>query len=63
MDMSAEELNDRGNEHLERGRWDEAETTFRKAIAAEPQWSPPWYNLGLLYKRQREWQKSLDANL
>jgi hypothetical protein len=63
MGMSAEELNDRGNEHLERGRWDEAETTFRKAIAAEPQWSPPWYNLGLLYKRQREWQKSLDANL
>lgn len=62
MAMNAEELNDRGNEHMERGRYDEAEAAFRKAIALEPGYATPWYNLGLLYKRQRQWQQSLEAN-
>jgi tetratricopeptide (TPR) repeat protein len=45
-----------------RGRLDEAVAQYQKAAALDPRWSAPLYNLGLLYKRQRDWERSLDNN-
>jgi len=55
-------LNQRGLEHQDRGQLDEALKFFEEAAAADPRWSVPPYNLGLLYKRQKNWKKSLEWN-
>lgn len=39
-----------------------AEKAYRAAIAANPAWSVPYYNLGLLCKYQARWQESLEFN-
>jgi tetratricopeptide (TPR) repeat protein len=55
--------NDRGRTFLNRpGKFSQAERAFRKAAAAAPRWSVPWYNLGLVFKRQRLWRESLECN-
>jgi hypothetical protein len=46
----------------ERGDVGEAERLYGEAIRLAPEWSIPSYNLGLLYKRQRRWRESLEAN-
>lgn len=46
----------------DQGRVDEAIEQYRKAIKADPRWSVPWYNLGLIYKYQRHWADSLECN-
>jgi hypothetical protein len=55
--------NQRGLTSLDRrGDFGRAERAFRRAAAAAPGWSVPWYNLGLLFKRQRLWRESLGCN-
>lgn len=43
------ELNNLGLLHLEAGRWKEAEEAFKEAIAANPAYASPHYNLRRLY--------------
>ncbi len=58
----AGELNERGRALADKGWHAEAETAYRQAIAANPAWSVPHYNLGLLLKYQHRWAESLVAN-
>jgi hypothetical protein len=54
----AEELNERGRELAAQGRDEGAIAAYREAIAADPEWSVPWYNLGLVFKYRAEWPAS-----
>lgn len=58
----AHSLNDLGNDLSDEGRWTEAEGAYLRATEADPDWSVPWYNLGLAYKQQRRWRESAHAN-
>jgi aminopeptidase N len=51
----------RGLQHFQREEYAEAEEQFRAAIKLNPRSSWAWYNLGLLYMEQRNWQKGRDA--
>ncbi|MFL6216749.1 MAG: M1 family aminopeptidase [Blastocatellia bacterium] len=51
----------RGIQSSQREEYAEAEEQFRQAIKLNPRSSLAWYNLGLLYMEQRNWQKSRDA--
>lgn len=62
MKPQAARQNEQGNKHLDQGQLAAAEVRFRKAIEADPKWSVPWYNLGLVYKRQHLWDKVLKCN-
>lgn len=44
------------------GRLADAEGAFRAATEASPEWSVPWYELGLLCKYQGRWAESLEFN-
>jgi hypothetical protein len=56
-------FNQRGRNVIDRrGDLRRAEQAFRRAAAAAPGWSVPWYNLGLVYKQQRLWRQSLECN-
>lgn len=46
----------------ERGDVDRAVSLYEKAARADPSWSAPWYNLGLLAKERRDWRQSLRYN-
>lgn len=58
----AQRLNERGRELAEKGWFVEAEEAYRAAAKAKPQWSVPWYNLGLLHKYRGNWEASLESN-
>ncbi|HEY9233207.1 MAG TPA: M1 family aminopeptidase, partial [Blastocatellia bacterium] len=51
----------RGIQAAQREEYAEAEEQFRQAIKLSPRSSMAWYNLGLLYMDQRNWQKARDA--
>lgn len=51
----------RGIQNFQREEYAEAEEQFRSALKLNPRSSWAWYNLGLLYVEQRNWQKSRDA--
>jgi tetratricopeptide (TPR) repeat protein len=53
----ASAANDRGNEALDAGELDDAVKAFEEAIAEMPSWSVPWFNLGLVHKRRRNWEE------
>jgi len=56
--------NRRGQRHLDQtGDLDLAAAAFERAISYAEGWSVPWYNLGLVRKRQRRWAESLACNL
>jgi tetratricopeptide (TPR) repeat protein len=56
--------NRRGQRYLDdTDALDRAAAAFERAIHYTPDWSVPWYNLGLVYKRQRRWPESLYRNL
>jgi hypothetical protein len=55
-------LNATGIAHKEAGRLDEAAEAYEQALAIDPDWSTPLYNLGLVRKHQKRWQESLDFN-
>jgi len=46
----------------ERRAFRKAEAHFKKAARWAPSWSVPWYNLGLLYKKEKNWSDSLRCN-
>jgi aminopeptidase N len=48
----------RGIQHFEREEYAEAEQQFRAALKLNPRSSWAWYNLGLLYMEQRNWDKA-----
>ena len=58
----AETLVEQGNALHQAGDVDGAERAYRAAIAASPDWSVPYYDLGLLCKYAGRWQESLDFN-
>jgi len=63
MNIRASQSNQRGNRYLAGGRdLERAAKAFREAIAAAPDWSVPWFNLGLVSKRRREWAEALRCN-
>lgn len=51
----------RGIQHFEREEYADAEEQFRAALKLNPRSSWAWYNIGLLYMEQRNWQKARDA--
>lgn len=40
-----------------------AETTYKEALKLDHSRATTWYNLGLMYKYQKHWQESFQANL
>lgn len=59
----AERLNQQGIEAEEAGRRDDAVRFYEEAAAEDPTWATPLYNLGLLYKYEGQWDRSLELNL
>jgi tetratricopeptide (TPR) repeat protein len=51
----------RGIEHFREQEYIEAEQQFQAAIKLSRGNSWAWYNLGLVYMAQRNWNKALDA--
>jgi hypothetical protein len=55
--------NARGGKQLDKGDSGGAIEHYRKAIALDPSWDAPHFNLGVLYKYAGKWEASLEANL
>lgn len=62
MKSHAERYNEKAHKLEGQGKAAEAIAQYRRAISADPRWSVPWFNLGLLYKRQRRWADCLACN-
>lgn len=60
--LRAEIINDRARKLQEQGKLQEAIALFQEASALAPKWSVPLYNLGLLFKNERNWQECLEYN-
>jgi tetratricopeptide (TPR) repeat protein len=58
----AEWLNQYGNGTSVAGDLRRAERLYQLASRLAPQWSVPWYNLGLLRKNSGRWEDSLRFN-
>ena len=58
----AQRLNENGLRLRDEGNLTSAETSFRAAMAEDPGWSAPVYNLALLYKYNFQWAESLEFN-
>jgi tetratricopeptide (TPR) repeat protein len=54
--------NERGIQLEKSGSIAEAIVNYQKAIKLSPSWAVPWFNLGLLRKRQHNWVESLRCN-
>jgi hypothetical protein len=50
-----------GLEQLGRGELEAAIATLHRASQMDPSYFGPWFNLGLAYKRSRNWRAALDA--
>ena len=55
--------NERGRRADDEGRDDIAERHYMKAIDLDPKYEPAWFNLGLVFKRRRDWANCLRVNL
>jgi tetratricopeptide (TPR) repeat protein len=55
--------NARGRKLSEKGDNSGAIKQYLDAIALDPTWAAPAYNLGLVYKYAGQWQASLESNL
>lgn len=55
--------NELGIQLHEDGEDDRALACYREALRFRPEWSRPWYNIGLVHKYRCEWRESLEANL
>ncbi len=62
MKTPAVKFNERGTRLMDQGKLAAAMEDFRKAIKAAPDWSVPWFNLGLAYKFQHSWPECLRYN-
>ena len=49
-----------GQDALNHNRLDEAESDFRKVLAADPRVGGAYANLGVVYMRRRQWAKALE---
>jgi hypothetical protein len=58
----AAQLNGRANNLEERGALKQAIKLYQRAARVDPHWPSPLYNLGLLFKNERRWAKSLQYN-
>jgi tetratricopeptide (TPR) repeat protein len=58
----AEARNERGRQLDRKGRTREAIREYELAREADPDWSVPHYNLGLIYKYAGDWRRSLECN-
>jgi tetratricopeptide (TPR) repeat protein len=58
----AAQANDRAMQLREQGHLDEAIQLYHTAATLDPTWGAPLYNLGLLYKHQKQWAESLQYN-
>ncbi|MCP4965322.1 MAG: tetratricopeptide repeat protein [bacterium] len=56
------DLNERGRVELDGGRLEEAERLFMQSVQTVPLIAMPWFNLGLVYKRQLRWPESAACN-
>ncbi len=59
---TSEELVSDGLTLEERGDRGGAELAYRGAIVISPEWSVPYFNLGLIFKQQGRWEDALDVN-
>ncbi len=55
-------LNEKARKLQDRGDLDGAIPLYREAAALDTSWATPLYNLGLLFKTMRDWERSLDCN-
>ena len=55
-------LVEEGNTRKDAGDVEGAERAYRAAIASDPDWSVPYYDLGLVCKYAGRWQESLEFN-
>jgi hypothetical protein len=58
----ADRLNDQGREQADAGAWDEALSCYRQAADLVPEFEPAWFNMGLIFKRRRQWNQAMDCN-
>jgi hypothetical protein len=58
----AESLCRRATRLWKEKKLDEAVKLFEEASALFPKWSSPLYNLGLLFKNERQWKQSMEYN-
>jgi tetratricopeptide (TPR) repeat protein len=54
--------NEAANTSKNGGRYFSSALLYRLSIMFQPNWSVPWYNLGLQYKYAGNWTRSLDCN-
>src|SRR5919204_4032869 len=59
----AELANAAGHAYLDRGLDEQAEQSYLKAIDLDPEYEHAWFNLGLVYKRRRDWANCARCNL
>jgi tetratricopeptide (TPR) repeat protein len=59
----AKRANERALRFEREGQTEDAITAYERACRLDPEWSEPFYNLGLLYKYASEWELSLENNL
>ncbi|MBA2706332.1 MAG: tetratricopeptide repeat protein [Gemmatimonadaceae bacterium] len=59
---TSEELVANGLGLEERGDRAGAKLAYKAAIKNSPEWSVPYFNLGLLFKQEGRWQDSLEVN-
>ena len=55
-------FNERGSQSIDSGKAPRSEMLDKLALAVDPRWSVPWYNLGLHTKNSRQWRESLRFN-
>lgn len=56
----AERLHDEAMHFEAKGRWEDAEATYRKALELVPDRGPTLFNLGLICKYQGRWRESFE---
>jgi len=54
--------NSKGIQFEQAGKTERAADSYRRAIRWDRGWSVPWFNLGLLFKRQGNWPESILHN-
>jgi hypothetical protein len=60
--VRASAANERGRKLADHRDDDAAEREYRRAVDIDPNFEPAWFNLGLVYKRRREWPKCVECN-
>jgi len=59
---TSEELVAEGLRLEDQGDRGGAELAYEAAVAISPEWSVPYFNLGLLFKQQGPWERALEVN-